>query len=128
MTLWLILGALFAAVSVALGAYASHGLEQAATEESRAWLETAVRYAMWHSLALLAVAWLATRFPWSWLVRLAGFGFTLGILLFSGGLCVMALTDYQPVGPIIPLGGLAFVVSWVVLVLLGIRVSFETRR
>ncbi len=64
MKLWLILGAVNGFLSVALGAFAAHGLAGKVGEKELAAFETGARYHMYHALALLAVAWLAQHaFP-----------------------------------------------------------------
>lgn len=127
---WLILGAGFAALSVALGALAAHGLEARLDGRGQAWVETAVRYAMWHSLALLALAWLVARAPRAKTLALSGWCFVLGIILFSGGLCLLALTGTKGFAHVVPFGGLAFLAGWIGLVVHGFRgeAGHETER
>ena len=73
--------------------------------------ETAVRYHMIHSLALLAVAWASDRWP---AARLAPAGYLLlaGILLFSGSLYLLVFTQFSLLGAVAPLGGAAFLAGW----------------
>jgi uncharacterized membrane protein YgdD (TMEM256/DUF423 family) len=111
---FLILGALLAAAGVAGGAFAAHALRARLTAEMLATFETAVRYHLVHSLALLAVAWAEARFP-SPAVGLAGWLFAAGILLFSGSLYLLALGAPRALGMITPLGGLAFILGWLAL-------------
>jgi len=58
------------------------------------------------------VAWLAEREPGSGAVRLAGWAFVAGTVLFSGSLYLMALTGMTWLGAITPLGGVAFLLGW----------------
>lgn len=74
--------------------------------------ETAARYQMYHALALLFVAWLAEGAPGSSAVRVAGWAFVAGTVLFSGSLSLMALTGMNWLGAITPLGGVAFLAGW----------------
>ena len=109
------MGALLAGLAVAAGAFGAHGLRDRLTPDMLAIFETAVRYQMYHALALLAVAWAATRWPDSSAV-LAGWCFVAGIVVFSGSLYVLALTGVRWLGAITPLGGLAFLAGWALLV------------
>jgi len=77
--------------------------------------ETAARYQMYHALALLFVAWLAERAPASGAVRLAGWAFVAGTVLFSGSLYLMAVSGMTWLGAITPLGGVAFLAGWGIL-------------
>ncbi len=76
--------------------------------------ETGARYQMYHALALMAVAWAATRWPGK-LTTAAGWCFVAGTLLFSGSLYAMALTGHRALGAITPLGGVAFLSGWLCL-------------
>ena len=69
---------------------------------------------------MLVVALATARFD-GWLIRAAGWSFTLGILLFSGSLYALALTGVTRLGMITPLGGLAFLAGWALLIVLAIR-------
>jgi uncharacterized membrane protein YgdD (TMEM256/DUF423 family) len=105
---------------VALGAFAAHALKARLTPEMLAVFETAARYQMYHALALCAAAWGWAR----WRHRLfgaAGICFVAGILVFSGSLYLLALTNVRALGMITPLGGLAFLAGWGCLVLGAIR-------
>jgi len=99
---------------VGLGAFAAHGLRSRLAPEMLAVFETAVRYQMYHAFALLAAAW-----GWSrWRRReftLAGSMFVAGIVLFSGSLYGLALSGPRWLGPVTPLGGLAFLIGWMML-------------
>lgn len=131
MALWLVAAAIHGLVGVAMGAYAAHGMA-AAEPQRQAWMETAVAYQMWHALALLAVAALAAnhairgrssgreRSSGGAALALAGAGFFLGALLFSGSLYLLALTGSRSLVWVTPFGGLAFLVGWVALGWYGI--------
>jgi uncharacterized membrane protein YgdD (TMEM256/DUF423 family) len=119
----LIAGALLAAAGVALGAFGAHGLEGRLQHLGRgsnvaqrmAWFETGVRYHMYHALALVAVAAVASRATSAGGYALAAAAFIVGIALFSGSLYVMTFADdaWKKLGMVTPLGGLAFLVGWV---------------
>jgi len=109
------LGAILAAVSVSLGAFAAHAATKFMTEQQLGWMEKAARYNMYHALALFAIAWALTRWTsQTGLLNIAGWSFVAGIALFSGSLYIMAFTPLR-LGYITPLGGVAFVLGWVLL-------------
>jgi len=107
-----VLGAVFGALGVGLGAFGAHGLKDRVEESSIAVWQTAASYQMWHALALLAVAWVISESS-STAARVSGISFTLGILVFSGSLYVLVLSGQKWLGAITPLGGLAFIVGWI---------------
>ncbi len=105
------LGALFAATSVAAGAFGAHALKSILDPPMLAVYETAARYQMYHALGLFVVAWLAreTDHP---LATKAGWLFCIGILLFSGSLYLVALAGIKWLGALTPLGGVSFIAGW----------------
>ncbi len=110
------LGAVLAFLGVAAGAFGAHGLKKyfEMNPELHPVFKTAVEYQMYHSLALLAVAWAATQWPGGW-IRAAGVLFAGGIVLFSGSLYAYALTGVKLFGAITPIGGLALLAGWLCL-------------
>lgn len=109
---WFRYGSLFALLGVALGAFGAHGLRETLSAEAKATYQTAVLYHLVHSLGLLAVGWLATLKPSEGLLRLAGWSFILGVILFSGSLYLLSVTGMRKFGIITPLGGLSFLIGW----------------
>jgi uncharacterized membrane protein YgdD (TMEM256/DUF423 family) len=107
-------GAISGFVGVALGAFAAHALRERLTAEMAGIFEVGVRYQMYHALALLAVAWAATRWSSPMLVA-AGWCFVVGTLVFSGSLYILGLTGIRWLGAITPIGGLAFLAGWLLL-------------
>ncbi|QHT60090.1 DUF423 domain-containing protein [Paenibacillus lycopersici] len=106
-------GAIHALLAVALGAFGAHGLKSRLTDEMLNVFETGVRYHMFHAIGLLLIALAADRIGKSnnsirWAARLMH----VGIILFSGSLYVLSLTDVKAFGIITPFGGLAFIVAW----------------
>ena len=93
------LGSISAGLAVALGAFAAHGLRSRISPEALQTFETGARYHMYHALALLAVAWAATRWPGG-AVTAAGWLFVAGTLLFSGSLYLLAVTGVRVLGAI----------------------------
>ncbi|MFB2878710.1 DUF423 domain-containing protein [Floridanema aerugineum] len=113
MRIFLMFGAIFGAVSVAAGAFASHALKEKLTERAIAIFELGARYQMYHALALVLVALLLTRFekPTPFLLT-SGWAFILGVIIFSGSLYALSLTGIKWLGAITPVGGAAFIVGW----------------
>ena len=105
------IGSVGAGLAVALGAFAAHGLRSKLAPEMLDVFETGVRYQMYHSLGLLAVAWAASRWPAGG-VTAAGWLFLAGIVLFSGSLYGLSLGGPRWLGPVTPLGGTAFLIGW----------------
>jgi len=108
---WLAIGAVAAGIGVGLGAFGAHGLKSRVEPQMLAVFETGVRYHLYHALALLAVAWAASRST-STLPGAAGWAFLVGIVLFSGSLYALVFTGTKWLGAITPLGGLAFLLGW----------------
>ena len=108
---FLLIGAVAAFLAVGFGAFGAHGLRGRLSPEMMAVFESAVRYHMYHALALLIVALTLARID-GWLIRTAGWCFVAGIVLFSGSLYVLALSGATILGAITPLGGLAFLAGW----------------
>ena len=108
-------GSLLAFLAVALGAFAAHGLKGRLAPDMLTIFETAVRYHMYHALALLAVAWAGSHWPES-RVQYAGWAFIFGIFVFSGSLYLLSTTGVRWLGAITPIGGLGFLIGWLLLV------------
>lgn len=105
------LGAFFALLAVAAGAFGAHGLRARVSPAALAMFETGARYQMYHALGMLAVAWAMMTAPGR-LAGAAGWFFAIGILLFSGSLYLLALTGLRAIGAVTPIGGLAFIAGW----------------
>jgi uncharacterized membrane protein YgdD (TMEM256/DUF423 family) len=114
-SLWAMIGAWAAALAVALGAFGAHALKKRLGLEAQGWWGTATQYHFVHALGLFAVAWVATWSERTRLVAVAGGSMVAGLVLFSGSLYVMALTDQRWLGRVTPLGGTAWIVGWVCL-------------
>lgn len=105
--------------AVALGAFGAHGLKQVLSEYELDIYKTAVHYQMWHTL-LLAIL---SRVPDNCSIRWAARSLLIGIVLFSGSLYLLAISKVSWLGMITPLGGLAFLLAWGLLVVSVIRSS-----
>jgi uncharacterized membrane protein YgdD (TMEM256/DUF423 family) len=104
------LGALNAAIAVAAGAFAAHGLRDRLDARALEVFETGARYQMYHAFAIIAAGLLASGATRG--AQAAGWIFQAGIVLFSGSLYALALTGTRGIGAVTPLGGLAFLVGW----------------
>jgi len=108
---WIIWAAIHGFISVACGAFGAHGLRDKLIPRMLENWETAARYEMYHALALLAVAWLATRAP-SGAVCAAAWCFAVGTCVFSFSLYALAYWDIPKLGMITPVGGVTLLVGW----------------
>ena len=114
--IFLVIGAFSGFLGVALGSFGAHGLKGKLTSDLLQTFEIGVRYQMYHSLALLAVAWAATQFS-SGLIQTSGWLFVAGILIFSGSLYLLAFTGVKAWGAVTPIGGLFLLAGWLALAL-----------
>lgn len=110
------LAALAGLLSVGFGAFAAHGMSDPKAIE---WLHTASQYAAVHALAVLAVAGLARGGFRA--VRGTNAAFLVGVLVFSGSLTAMAFGAPRWFGAITPIGGVAFMVGWVLVMVGALR-------
>ena len=117
---FLIIAALSGLLLVMLGAFGAHALEARLSPNHMIWWQKAVHYQGLHTLALLAVGLLALLHPGRAL-NAAGWLFVIGILLFSGSLYTLTLTDLRALGMVTPFGGTAFIAGWVALALAAWR-------
>ena len=113
--LTLIIAAMSGFVAVALGAFGAHGLKGRLSDTLLSAYQTAVQYHFYHTLALFGVALLMLQFGHKSLLQVSAMLFLAGIVLFCGSLYALALGAPSWLGPITPLGGLAFLGAWMVL-------------
>jgi len=117
---FLLIAALLGAIAVLLGAFGAHGLKALLAPTQLTTFETGVRYQFYHTFAIFLVGILLgqVKYQNSRLLNGAGYAFFLGILLFSGSLYLLAsrallgIDHWTWLGPITPIGGLCFVVGW----------------
>jgi uncharacterized membrane protein YgdD (TMEM256/DUF423 family) len=102
-------------LAVTLGAFGAHALKNWLTPELLETYHTAVQYQMFHSVALLAVAWLAQSDKGGAALRWSGGLFIAGLLLFCGSLYLLALSGQHWLGAITPVGGVALLAAWALL-------------
>jgi len=113
-------GAALAGLAVAAGAFGAHALKDSLAADMLETYETAVRYHMYHALALLVVGRLLSRRATP-LLHATLWLFVAGIILFSGSLYSLALTGEPSFGYVTPIGGLAFLAGWACLALAKLR-------
>ena len=125
MPFFIIAGAVNAAIAVALGAFGAHALKEKLSEHYLAIWETAVQYQMFHALALIAVGILMSPSLFGSVTQLSWAGYLIlaGIIIFSGSLYVLSLTGIGILGAITPIGGVAFIAGWIMLIVAAIKFS-----
>lgn len=116
MKLFIILGAINAFLAVAFGAFGAHILEGKLPAKYIGTWEKAVTYQMFHALGLLAVGLLAGKVGSHPSVNWSGWLMFAGILFFSGSLYVLSITQIKVLGAITPIGGVAFLIAWVLMI------------
>jgi uncharacterized membrane protein YgdD (TMEM256/DUF423 family) len=114
-SLWLFVGAVNGLIAVAGGAYARHGPLSASGAE---WFAFGSNYQLMHALALIGVAWLASRPGSRWAssaVTVAGLSFSVGIVLFSGSLYWLGWRETLLIEGAAPMGGMLLMLGWLAL-------------
>ncbi|QHB17920.1 DUF423 domain-containing protein [Mannheimia pernigra] len=121
------LAALSGLFTVAFGAIASHALSAQLEPKALGWIDTGIKYQMFHTLAIFALGLfqIANASQNSPACRAKAFNiisgsWTLGILLFSGNLYLLAL-GIPTIHWLTPIGGLSFMLGWVVLIYISVR-------
>jgi len=112
---FIVVAALAGLLAVVLGAFGAHALRSQVDASLLAAFNTGAQYQMYHALALLMVGMLAYLFPAQKLLRWSGGFFIAGMILFSGSLYALALTQIKWFGPVTPIGGTAFMMGWLLL-------------
>ena len=115
--LWIGLGGLAGLGTVALSAFAAHGLGRLDPAEMRM-MQSAIQMQGWHALALLATGLWAPN--GGWLTQAAGAAFAAGLLLFCGAIYALALAHLS-VGPLAPIGGTMLMLGWGLLAASALR-------
>lgn len=121
MKLFIIIGAINAFLSVALGAFGAHGLEGKVEPKYLETWQTGVQYQMFHAVGILIIGVLLGNISANSLLTWSGWLMLIGIILFSGSLYVLTLTKISILGAITPLGGVSFLVAWVLLIVAAIK-------
>ncbi len=104
------------------GAFGAHGLRHVVSERGLEVFQTAVSYQMYHALALVAVSLMpALGLSGGNLLTLACGFWLAGMMLFSGSLYLLVLTGIHWLGPVTPVGGVCFMVGWVLLIVAALK-------
>ena len=106
------IGIIFCIVSVIIGAFGAHGLSNMIGDEIEVF-KTGVQYQIFHSLALILTGVLAKILNLD--LNSVGYIFLTGIIIFSGSLYIISIYKYSFLGMITPIGGLFFIIGWIVL-------------
>ena len=123
MKFFLIAGAVNALLSVAFGAFGAHLLEGRVADKYLDTWQTAVQYQMFHAVGLMVIAILMSSSLLGPLGSLnwAGYLMLAGIVIFSGSLYVLSLTGISILGAITPIGGVAFIAAWVMVIIAAVK-------
>ena len=114
MKLYLIAGSLFAALAILFGAFGSHALKEKLSLEELEIYDIATRYLMFHALGIFGIGILGYQVP-SQILIIPFSLMAFGILIFSGSLYLISLIGYKKLGMVTPIGGLALIISWIML-------------
>ena len=109
------------ALGVVLGAFGAHALRGSIEPRLIETFQTAVQYQLIHALALLLVSLTMGWLGQSLSFEISAYAFMAGIILFSGSLYGLVLTEMRWLGPVTPLGGLCLIVGWFALLVGGFR-------
>lgn len=123
MKLFLIVGAISSMLSVAFGAFGAHLLEGRIEDKYLDTWQTAVQYQMFHSVGLIVIAILMSSSLLGPLSQLSWAGYLMiaGMVIFSGSLYVLSLTGIGVLGAITPIGGVAFIAAWIMVVIAAMK-------
>lgn len=106
------------ALAVSIGAFGAHGLQKILEATQRVeTFETAVKYHFYHTLALLFLGIYMSFTEDKSYLNISAYGFMLGLIIFSGSLYTLSLTNIKILGAITPIGGLGFIIGWISLVI-----------
>lgn len=103
-------------LAVLLGAFGAHALRAELPEKAFNAFQTGVHYQIYHGLGLIALGILMQLLPISRLLRWSALCMLAGVILFSGSLYLLALTDIRIFGPVTPIGGLLLIASWLLFI------------
>ncbi|HRK01483.1 MAG TPA: DUF423 domain-containing protein [Oligoflexia bacterium] len=123
----LVIGSIFGFLSVALGAFGAHALRTRLEPRMLEVFETAVRYQMFHALALVAVGLAAATGKTKELYLMGpAVCWVLGVLVFGGSLYALVLTGIKVFGAITPIGGVLYLAGWTWLTVVAVRAAISS--
>jgi uncharacterized membrane protein YgdD (TMEM256/DUF423 family) len=112
---YLVLGSINALLVVLIGAFGAHGLKTRLSIENMAIFQTGVQYHFYHAVGLILVGLIAMQLTSSPYFRWSAWLMVMGIVLFSGSLYALSITNIRWLGAITPIGGTAFILAWIML-------------
>ena len=113
---YLMIGAMSGCLVVIMGAFGAHALNEILDDYGKSIYNKAVLYHMFHSIAILILG-LINKIQPEIQLSMAGWSFVFGIILFSGSIYILAITDIKSLGMITPIGGILFIIGWVFLLI-----------
>jgi uncharacterized membrane protein YgdD (TMEM256/DUF423 family) len=120
--IWVAIGAMSAFVSVGCGAFGVHGLEKVLDPRMLEVWRTGAQYQMYHAFAMIAWGlWAGLHTRTNVFPHYPGWAFLTGTVLFSGSLYALALTGIRVLGAITPIGGLAFLLGWILFAFVALK-------
>ena len=123
MPFFIIAGAVNAFLAVAFGAFGAHALKEKLSEKYLAIWETAVQYQMYHAIGLIVIGILMSTSIIGNVSQLSWAGYLMlaGIVIFSGSLYILSLSGIGILGAITPIGGVAFLAAWVLVIIAVVK-------
>lgn len=121
MKAFIIIGAINALLSVAFGAFGAHALEGKISDKYLEVWHTAVTYQMFHALGIIIIGVIAGNVASNSMLTWSGWLMLIGIILFSGSLYILSLSGIKILGAITPLGGVSFIVAWLLLIIFAAK-------
>jgi len=122
MKLLLLFGIFLCCLSVIMGAFGAHALKDRLSAYSMSIYDKAVLYQMFHSLAII-FTFLIGQILNSSQFNICSWIFLAGIIIFSGSLYLLSITDIKWLGAITPIGGMLFIIGWIVLFYLVLKLK-----
>ncbi|MBD8037681.1 DUF423 domain-containing protein [Solibacillus sp. A46] len=121
----IISGAIHGFLAVALGAFAAHALDDMLDDYSTGIWDTAIQYQMFHATALILVGILMSKAILGEVkqLKIAMICFNAGIVIFAGSLMLLALTGIGILGAITPIGGVLFLIGWIMVIISVVKKS-----
>jgi len=119
--LFLALGSINAMLAVILGAFGAHGLKSRLTTDLLSTFHTGVQYHFYHAIGLIAIGLIAMHLPVTAWLKWSGWLMFAGIVVFSGSLYALSIFNMRWLGMVTPVGGLAFIIAWLVLAMAIIK-------
>ena len=120
MKIWVIVGAILLALAIVLGAFGAHIIKSKISSEDLAIFEIGVRYHIYHAIGLMVVGLIGFHVHQN-IIDIPALIITAGIIIFSGSLYILVLTGVRWMGSITPIGGLLFIIGWILLAVNLIR-------